>query len=80
MDDGWLYLDVITIGSAYSVQLNYKRAVSYRVGDQWRTIPIATTWSKSVSGTAASDERILQNISDLAELFLNEFIKANEKK
>lgn len=74
-----LYIKVVVAGNAFSVNMYFRRIVSYSDGDTPYRI-VATTWRNEITGVSSSGSQyILDMVGDIAELFSNAYLKANNK-
>ena len=79
LEDGYLYINVNIVGSAYNVDVEFKRKVAYY--SKGRTYnAIASVWETGGTGTYGQDSSIiLKNLSNLLDMFINDYLKANQK-
>ena len=77
-EDGYLCVYVNIAGSAYSVDVEFKRRVRYSCnGNTYEAI--ASVWETGGTGTYGKDPSlIIQNLADLIDIFINDYIKANQ--
>ena len=85
--DAFLYVNVnilkILDGSmlAHSIAVELKQGVSLKRNP--KILILATTWSKKMTGYAGERvfvSRMRQNVSDLIDIFLNDYLAANPKE
>jgi hypothetical protein len=77
--DGFLVVNVNTVGTAFHLGLSYHRMVSYTSeGKTYQTV--AGVWSKGVTGTFGKDSTfVLRTVADTMDMFINAYLKANRK-
>jgi hypothetical protein len=77
-EDGYLCIYVNIAGSAYSVDVEFKRRVRYSCnGNTYESI--ASVWETGGTGIYGRDPSlIIQNLADLIDIFINDYIKANQ--
>jgi hypothetical protein len=82
--DDYLYVNVNTLDSSFSISISFERRIFYRSGGKWFTT-IGSTWHRSGTGiaqvarAARGADYILDRIAEYVEVFCNEFLKANGK-
>ncbi len=75
----YLYVRVDTVSEAFSIDVEFKRLVTYSSeGRMYETI--ATVWDQNLTGVFAGDSSfILQHLANMLDLFINAYLKANQK-
>ena len=78
-NDGYLNVNVNVVRNAYHFDVRFKRIVMYSSeGRRYETV--ASVWEKSGNGTFARDPLfILQHLADGLDVFINAYLKANQK-
>lgn len=77
--DGLLYVNVNIAGVAYNVDVEFKRKVTYSSRNRSYEA-IASVWETGGTGTYGQDSSIiLKNLSNLIDMFINDYLKANQK-
>jgi hypothetical protein len=71
-------VEVEVVGVSAGITVSFERLVAYNDGSTDRHT-VARTWTKWIMGTERSSDVILAKVSELTELFANEFLKANRK-
>ena len=76
---GRLYVSVTVIANgSFDILIAFSRQVFYRSGDKWLT-KSGYTWDRGMVGHASDRDFILNRVSEMVEVFCNEFLKANGK-
>lgn len=72
-----LYVNINTIGVAYSINVQYDKGLYDAQSDVWG---YATTWNDGSVGTHRKNAGyILSNLSEIIDRFLVEFLRVNEE-
>ena len=72
-----LYVNVNVVGLAFGISLEYGKTV---IDEASGLRGLATTWARGFTGTHGRDASyILSGVSELMDLFLVEFLRANEE-
>ena len=76
---GYLYVWVSTVDHAFHVEVQFKRTVTYSSeGRMYETF--TSVWGESYTGTfAGGSSYILQQLANLLDLFINDYLKANQE-
>jgi hypothetical protein len=77
--DHFYHVEVGVANTSVEITVLFFRAVVYNDGSTDRRIS-ARTWTQSTVGPDRSGtDRVLAKVSELTEMFANEFLKANRK-
>lgn len=77
--DDYLYVNLNTVGTAFSVHVELKRIVTYSAGDR-KLHSFASTWTTGSAGTHGYDPAYLVNALDPSlDKFLNAYLRANQQ-
>jgi hypothetical protein len=76
--DPYLYVRITISGTAFSCEVAFKRALKYTTGGHKYKI-VGSVWVKGITGVFDEDTYIYQALSDLLDIFINDYLKANEK-
>lgn len=77
--DGCLIVKIFVVGQAFNVSLEFSRWVSIRTNKKIY-LSKGTTWSHSTTGThGGNSSYILDSVGELADYFLNAYLKANPR-
>jgi hypothetical protein len=77
--DHFLYLKVNVVSSAFTIDLEFKRPVSFTLADGRRYNKIGIVWNATVTGTHANaPDYILNTLDTLLDRFIHEYQRANE--
>ena len=73
----YVYVNINTVGPAYHIRVELQR---YLVDLQHETMGIATTWNTGSTGTHGNNPGfILQGLSQHIDLFIDQYLEANEE-
>jgi len=75
----YLYVRVDTVRKAFCIDVQFTRLVTYSSeGRMYESL--AGVWDKSITGVFAADSSfILQQVANGLDLFINDYLKANQK-
>ena len=74
-----LYVRVHLVGSAFHIEVEFRRFVSWPVTEGRKAAGTAATWSKGMTGPHnGSADYILRYLDELLDKFLNEYLKQNQ--
>jgi hypothetical protein len=77
--DYFLYVQVDVVGPAFDINVFFIRGICYYVGDQTKFTQ-GRTWVHGTVGVSQSGkDYILDAVSEQTEVFVNAFLKANNK-
>ncbi len=75
--DYYLYANILVVGNAFNIKLEFKRTVYYTV-DEKLYRKNAVSWDSGGSGTHGSNsEYIIDGLDRYMDSFINNFLKAN---
>jgi hypothetical protein len=73
----FIFIGCAITGKMFSVNLQFKRIVEYKVGKR-KYFMLGTTWSQGWNGTHGGKvDYVLKGINDLLNSFLKDYIEAN---
>jgi len=76
--DAYIYVNVSLVGVAFTVTLALNRTVLYKTGDTYYVLNSNPTWIRSITGTHANNRKfVLQSVSKILDVFLDEYFEAN---
>jgi hypothetical protein len=77
----YYYVNVNVVSVAIAIEVDFNRHVRFNDGINERIKFGASTWSRGMLSTcrSCSAASILDKVSELTEVFVNEFLKANRK-
>ncbi len=74
--DYYLYANVLVVGDAFNVSIDFKRAVTYSTNKVYATY--AAVWHQGGSGThGSSSGYVVDKIEPFMDSFINDFLKTN---
>lgn len=77
--DYYYYVQVSIVGRSVAINVGFHRVVMYGIADNLRTAN-AATWNRGMSGGLSSSvARVLDDVADMTEMFVDAFLKANRK-
>ena len=77
----FLYINVNVVGGAFNITLEFTRKTTYSSNNIILTKYATITWKESILGThEGSSGYILENLGELLDQFLNEYLKTNMPK
>ena len=74
----YLYINVNAVSGSLGMRVEFRRVISYIVGDKTYGIP-ATTWTLGYTGVYSNAKNVIGWLLDDIDIFCNEFLSVNEK-
>ena len=75
----FLYLEVLVVGEAFSIELQFRRPVSFSDAGLEYRVSHASVWQVNFAGTHTNDAAFIIDVVDQGlDQFLNQYLKVNQ--